>query len=72
MSLVEAEYNRRSNFAEYTITAKSNSLDHLRNNGRTYDQPLYSECLSYTVTIEKEGYKNEITLFSVLPGVFNN
>ena len=72
MDLVEVEYNRRNNFGEYTITAKSNTLNHLRNNGRTYDQPLYSECVSYTVTIEKDGYKNEVTLFSVLPGVFNN
>lgn len=70
--LVEAEYNFMKDFSGYKVLGKSNSLEYVLDNGRVKVQPLYSTSVSYDITISNGEYTNTITLFSVIPGQYNN
>ena len=70
--LVEAEYNFMKNFSGYKVLGKSNSLEYVLDNGRVKVQPLYSTAVSCDIIISNGEYSNTITLFSVIPGQYNN
>ena len=53
-------------------TAKEADKIIVLDNGRVKVQPLYSTSVSYDITISNGEYTNTITLFSVIPGQYNN
>ena len=70
LALVEAEYELRTKFNGYTLTAVSNNPDYLRDNGRVRLQPDQDTCLSYTVTISNGEKAETITLGTMLSGKY--
>ncbi|MBQ2892458.1 MAG: N-acetylmuramoyl-L-alanine amidase [Bacilli bacterium] len=64
--LVEAEYEKRSNYNNYSITFNSNS-EYVNNHGRIIEQPKNDEVIEYSVTINNETIK----LFSIIEGSNN-
>lgn len=67
---VESEYEIRTKYNDVTITCKSNNPELMSDNGRIIKRPDYTTSVSYTVTIEKGGAKQTITLSSLIPGVY--
>lgn len=70
IELVEAEYELLTTFKDYEISFESHNLDVIDNNGRFVKTPDYPTCITYTVTITKDGNTQSITLSSMIPGLY--
>ena len=71
VELVQAEYELLTKYNDYTITVVSNNPDIVNNRGRVINRPNLSTSVSYTVTIEKDGVSETITLYSLVEGKYN-
>ena len=69
-SLIEAEYELLTKFADYEISFESHNPEIVDNNGRIIAQPSETTCVSYTVTITKDGVSESITLSSIVKGMY--
>ena len=70
LQLVEAEYTMMTEFDGYEVTMKSNNTDIVADNGRVVKQPSETTCVTYTVTITKDGQTQTITLASMVKGLY--
>ena len=71
VDLVKAEYELLTKFNDYNITVVSNNPDIVNNRGRVINRPYLTTSVSYTVTIEKDGNLQSITLYSIVEGEYN-
>ena len=71
VELVKAEYELLTKFNDYNITVESNNPEIVNNRGRVIKRPYMTTSVSYTVTIEKDGNVQTITLYSVVEGEYN-
>ncbi len=71
VELVKAEYELLTKFNDYNITVVSNNPDIVNNRGRVINRPYLTTSVSYTVTIEKDGVEQSITLYSLVEGKYN-
>ena len=70
LALVEAEYDLLTKYADYEIEFVSNNPDIVDNTGRVVNQPTDTTCVTYTVTITKDGASETITLASIIQGIY--
>ena len=70
LALVEAEYEKLTKYSGYEISFTSHNTAILDNNGRIIKQPDETTCVSYTVTITKDGVSKSITLSSMVKGLY--
>jgi hypothetical protein len=70
LSLVEAEYELLTKYSDYEIKFKSHNPEILDNNGRIVKQPDQTTCVSYTITITKDGVSESVTLSSIVKGLY--
>lgn len=68
IDMVEAEYTVLTKYSGYKITFASDNTDFLANNGKVLKQAPLSRAVSYTITVEKDGISESITLSTVIPG----
>ena len=71
VELVQAEYELLTKFSGYNITVVSNNPEIVNNRGRVIKRPYITTSVSYTVTIEKDGNIQTITLYSMVEGEYN-
>ena len=72
LALVEAEYALLTEYADYEIEFVSNNPEIVDNTGRIIKQPAQTTCVTYTVTITKDGVSESITLASIIQGMYVN
>ena len=72
VELVQAEYDLLTKFNDYNITVVSNNPEIVNHRGRVINRPYLTTSVSYTVTIEKDGNVQTITLYSLVEGKYNN
>lgn len=70
LQLVESEYTMKTEFEGYEVSLKSNNTDIVADNGRVVKQPSETTCVTYTVTITKDGQTQTITLASMVKGLY--
>ena len=70
LALVEAEYKKLTQYSGYEISFKSHNTNILDNTGRIINHPDETTCVSYTVTITKDGVSKSITLSSMVKGKY--
>ena len=70
LQLVESEYTMMTEFEGYEVSMKSNNTDIVADNGRVVKQPSETTCVTYTVTITKDGQTQTITLASMVKGLY--
>lgn len=68
IDMVEVEYKIRSEYAGYKISISSNDPSFVGNNGKVLKQAPLSRSVSYTITVEKDGISESVTLSTVIPG----
>ena len=71
LDLVYAEYEIAKNYSDYTITFTSNNPEIIDNSGRIVKVPNQTTNVSYTITVEKDGVKESITLNCLVYGRYN-
>ncbi|MDY0064632.1 MAG: Ig-like domain-containing protein, partial [Bacilli bacterium] len=71
LEMVYMEYEILKNFADYTITFTSSNPDIIDNSGRIVAAPDYTTNVTYTVTVEKSGVQESITLNTLVVGKYN-
>ena len=64
--MVEQEYELLTTFKDATVSFTSNS-ETVDNHGRVVEQPLFSEVVTYTVTMNGQS----ITLATAVQGMYN-
>ena len=69
-SLIEAEYELLTEYKDYEITFESHNKDILDDNGRIIKQPDETTCVTYTITITKDGQSQSVTLSSIVKGLY--
>ena len=69
-SLIEAEYELLTEYSDYEIKFESHNPEILDNNGRIIKQPSETTCVTYTVTITKDGQSQSVTLASMIQGMY--
>ncbi len=67
-TLIAAEYEILTKYADYEITFESHNPEILGNDGRIINAPIYSTDVSYTITVTKGDYSKSITLHAVVKG----
>ena len=67
IKMVEVEHTILTKYSDYKITFKSNNENFLGNNGKILKQASISKSVSYTITVEKDGVSESITLSTVIP-----
>ena len=70
LELFYAEYAVAKEFADYEITFTSHNPEIMDNTGRIVNAPDYTTNVTYTITIAKDGVKEEVTLNALVPGRF--
>ena len=70
LELVEAEYELLTKYEGYSVSIKSNNPDIVDNNGRVVKQPNQTTCVTYTITFTKGSDVQEITLASMVKGIY--
>ena len=68
IDMVEVEYKIRTEYAGYKISITSSDPSFVGNNGKVLKQAPLSRSVSYTITVEKDGISESITLSTVIPG----
>ncbi len=68
IDMVEVEYKIRSEYAGYKISISSDNEDFIGSNGKVLKQAPLSRSVTYTITVEKDGIKESVTLSTVIPG----
>ena len=66
----EAEYELLTEYKGYSVSIKSNNPDIVDNNGRVVKQPNQTTCVTYTITFTKGNDVQEITLASMVKGIY--
>ncbi|MBQ6816830.1 MAG: hypothetical protein IJO27_00190, partial [Bacilli bacterium] len=69
-ALILAEYELITKYADYEITFESHNPDIIDNNGRVIAQPSETTCVSYTITLTKDGVSESVTLSSMVKGLY--
>ena len=72
LALVEAEYELLTVYNDYEISFESHNPEIIDNHGRVIAQPDETTCVTYTVTIAKDGVSQSITLASMVQGLYVN
>ena len=67
IEMVEAEYKRRTMFADYEFTLIPKDTTYLHKNGYVKKWGDYDQSLEYTVTITNGSSSEDITLFTYIP-----
>ena len=70
LQLVEAEYKLLTEYSDYEIKFESHNPEILDDNGRIIKQPDETTCVTYTVTITKDGKTETVTLSSMIKGLY--
>ena len=70
LDLVEAEHELLTQYNDYEISFESHNPEIVDNNGRVVKQPAETTCVTYTVTITKDGQTQTITLASMVQGLY--
>ncbi len=70
LELVDAEYKIAKEFSDYTITFTSHNPEIMDNTGRIIKTPDYTTNVLYTISLEKDGVVEEVTLNVLVPGRF--
>ena len=70
-ALILAEYELITKYADYEITFESHNPDIIDNNGRVIAQPSETTCVSYTITLTKDGVSESVTLSSMVKGLYD-
>ena len=70
LSLVEAEYELLTEYSGYEIEFVSHNPEIVDNNGRIIKQPDETTCVTYTITVTKDGVSESITLASMIQGLY--
>lgn len=68
IKMIETEYKILKDFSDYKITFTSHDPQYLNSKGKVIKQDALSRSVSYTITVEKDGVKEAITLNTVIPG----
>ena len=68
IDMVSVEYKILSEYSDYKITISSSDESFLANNGKILKQAPLSRSVNYTITVEKDGISESITLAAVIPG----
>ena len=68
IDMVEVEYKIRSEYSGYKISITTSDPSFIGNNGKVLKQAPLSRTISYTITVEKDGISESITLATVIPG----
>lgn len=71
LEMVYMEYEICKNYSDYTITFTSSNPDIIDNTGRVVNAPNYTTNVTYTVTVEKDGVSESITLNALVIGKYN-
>ena len=71
LELVEAEYELLTKYNGYTISFESHNPNIIDEHGRVIKQPNETTCVTYTVTITKDGKSQSVTLSSLVPGLYD-
>ena len=68
IDMVEVEYKIRSEYSGYKISITTSDPSFIGNNGKVLKQAPLPRTISYTITVEKDGISESITLATVIPG----
>lgn len=68
IDMVEVEYTIRTVYPDYKISITTSDPSFIGNNGKVLKQAPLSRTISYTITVEKDGISESITLATVIPG----
>ena len=71
LALVEAEYELLTKFSDYNISFESHNPSIVNSRGRVIAKPLHTTSVGYTITIEKDGVSESITLYTLVEGTYN-
>ncbi len=71
ISMVEAEYELLTTYkdAKYSFEIEE-ELDYVNKHGRITEQPEYTDVVEYTVTVVVDGKEEQITLASIIEGIY--
>lgn len=71
IEMVEHEYDMLTKYKDYQFTFESDTeTTAVNNNGRVVEQPLYTEVVTYTVTIDNGTTSETITLSTIVEGMY--
>ncbi len=71
IEMVEHEYDMLTKYKDYQFTFELNTeTTAVNNNGRVVEQPLYTEVVTYTVTIDNGTTSETITLSTIVEGMY--
>lgn len=68
IDMVEVEYTIRTLYPDYKISITTSDPSFIGNNGKVLKQAPLSRTISYTITVEKDGISESISLATVIPG----
>lgn len=68
IDMVSVEYKILTEYSDYKISISSSDTSFLANNGKVLKQAPLSRSVNYTITVEKDGISESITLCAVIPG----
>lgn len=71
IEMVEHEYDMLTKYKDYQFTFELDTeTTAVNNNGRVVEQPLYTEVVTYTVTIDNGTTSETITLSTIVEGMY--
>lgn len=71
IEMVEHEYDMLTKFKDYQFTFELNTeTTTVNNNGRVVEQPLYTEVVTYTITVNNGTTSETITLSTIVEGMY--
>ena len=68
IEMIKTEYKMLTEYSGYKITFTSSNENFLTNTGKVKARTALSRSVSYTITVEKDGIVDSITLSTIIPG----